>query len=400
MRIAVIAPSEIPARRANTIQVMKMTQAMVRSGHEVCLLAPLAPNSTLNPDSQIGDLGYISGEQWEDLARHYGLETQFPIKRLLSRSSLRRYDFSVTAVRWARRWDAELVYTRLPQAAALAAVLGSKTILEVHDMPKGFAGPILFRLYMMSRAACRLVCITSALANDLQNQYGKTRISTRLLVAHDGVDIERYKNLPTPERARSIINEKLQGRFPWDLERFTAGYTGHLYPGRGVDFLLELAGTLPEMDFLLVGGEIRDIAELEAKINKRNPGNFFVAGFIPNADLPLFQAACDVLLMPYQSLVAASSGGDISRYLSPMKLFEYLACGRPILSSTLPVLGEVLNDHNAVLLPAAEVESWTQALRHLQLDPETRNKLSAQARQDALKYTWEKRAGLILDGIA
>jgi len=114
----------------------------------------------------------------------------------------------VTAVRWARRWNAELVYTRLPQAAALAAVLGSKTILEVHDMPKGFAGPILFRLYMMSRAACRLVCITSALANDLQNQYGKTRISTRLLVAHDGVDIERYKNLPTPERARSIINEK------------------------------------------------------------------------------------------------------------------------------------------------------------------------------------------------
>jgi len=86
--------------------------------------------------------------------------------------------------------------------------------------------------------------------------------------------------------------------------------------------------------------------------------------------------------------------------LSPMKLFEYLACGRPILSSTLPVLGEVLNDHNAVLLPATEVESWTQALRHLQLDPETRNKLSAQARQDALKYTWEKRAGLILDGIA
>lgn len=400
MRIAVIAPSEIPARRANTIQVMKMAQAMVRSGHEVCLIAPLAPKSTLNLDPQIGDLGYLSGEQWEDLARHYGLETQFPIKRLISRPGLRRYDFSLTAVRWARRWDAELVYTRLPQAAALAAMLGSKTILEVHDMPQGFAGPIFFRLYLLSLSACRLVCITSALANDLQNRYGKSGILTRLMVAPDGVDVERYKNLPSSEQARSIINEKLQGRFPRDLKRFTAGYTGHLYPGRGVDFLLELAGTLPEMDFLLVGGEIREIAELEAKITKHNLGNFFVAGFIPNAELPLFQAACDVLLMPYQSLVAASSGGDISRYLSPMKLFEYLACGRPIVSSTLPVLLEVLNDQNAVLLPAAEVESWTQALRQLQLDPETRNKLSAQARQDALKYTWEKRASLILDGIA
>jgi len=113
----------------------------------------------------------------------------------------------------------------------------------------------------------------------------------------------------------------------------------------------------------------------------------------------MYQAACDVLLMPYQSLVAASSGGDISRYLSPMKLFEYLACGRPILSSNLPVLSEVLNDRNAVLLPAAEVGSWILALKQLQNDPETREKLSDQAREDALKYTWEKRAGLILEGI-
>ncbi|OGO33573.1 MAG: hypothetical protein A2Z16_08715 [Chloroflexi bacterium RBG_16_54_18] len=397
MKIAVIAPSEIPARRANTIQVMKMAQAMVISGHEVFVLAPRTPKTTREPDSQIGDLENASGEPWEDLAWHYGLKTKFPIIRLISRPGLRRYDFSLSAVRWARRWNAELVYTRLPQAAALAVMLGSKTILEVHDMPQGFAGPILFRLYLMSASACRLVCITSALANDLQNQYGESRISSRLIIAPDGVDIERYETLPSPQQARSIINNKLRGRFPRDLVRFTAGYTGHLYPGRGVDFMLELAGTLPKIDFLLVGGEIRDISELETEISRQNLENIFVAGFIPNAELPLFQSACDVLLMPYQNLVAASSGGDISRYLSPMKLFEYLACGRPIVSSTLSVLSEVLNNQNAVLLPAGNVESWTLALRQLQNDPETRERLSTQARQDALKYTWEKRVGLILE---
>jgi glycosyltransferase involved in cell wall biosynthesis len=120
---------------------------------------------------------------------------------------------------------------------------------------------------------------------------------------------------------------------------------------------------------------------------------------VPNAELPTWQAACDVLLMPYERRVAASSGGDIARYLSPMKLFEYLACGRPVLSSDLPPLREVLTDDNAMLLPPGDIEAWMSALQDLCQDPQRRASLAAAARIDAQGYSWDSRAARILEGI-
>ena len=117
------------------------------------------------------------------------------------------------------------------------------------------------------------------------------------------------------------------------------------------------------------------------------------------AELPLLQAACEALMMPYQNKVAASSGGDISRYLSPMKLFEYMACGRVILASNLPVLGEILNSKNSVLLPAGRVDKWTEALFAIKENPARWKQLAVAARQQSRDYTWESRAAKILDNL-
>jgi len=97
--------------------------------------------------------------------------------------------------------------------------------------------------------------------------------------------------------------------------------------------------------------------------------------------------------------VAASSGGDIAKYLSPMKLFEYMACGRAIISSDLPVLREILNDENAVLLPPDDLTTWVTAIRDLSTNPEQRARLAAQAQQDVIQYSWRARAQNILSTI-
>jgi glycosyltransferase involved in cell wall biosynthesis len=163
--------------------------------------------------------------------------------------------------------------------------------------------------------------------------------------------------------------------------------------------LLEIAAVLPDFTFLLAGGEPGDVARLQEAARRRGLENVILAGFVPNAELPLYQAACDALLMPYQRRVEASSGGDIARYLSPMKLFEYLACGRAILSSDLPVLREVLSADTAVLLPPEDVEAWSAALLALRSNTELRTALGARARQEARRYSWEQRAGRILAGL-
>ena len=178
--------------------------------------------------------------------------------------------------------------------------------------------------------------------------------------------------------------------------RFTVGYTGHLYPGRGAELILDIAVRLPDVNFLLIGGEPDDVTRIQAESKTRGLDNVALAGFIPNAELPRYQAACDILLMPYQKRVAASSGGNIAQYLSPMKVFEYLACGRVIISSDLPVLREVLNEGNAILLPPDDADAWVEGIRDVRNSPQKRQSLSMKASDDAQQYSWENRAERVL----
>ena len=226
--------------------------------------------------------------------------------------------------------------------------------------------------FLNGRGARRLVVITRALHDDLSKNFQIPVAKNFTIIAPDGVDIERYQDLPDPLRARMQLSSNPSQsiskniRFPENfVSQFTAGYSGHLYPGRGTQLLLEMAVQLPRINFLIVGGEPPDVIRLQQAADQHNLKNFYLPGFIPNSELPSLQAACDVLLMPYQDKVSASSGGNIARYLSPMKLFEYMACQRAILSSNLPVLQEILNDQNAVLLPPKDVQSWVNAINQL-----------------------------------
>ena len=393
MRIAVIAPTFIPAKRANTLQVMKMTQALANSGHQVQLAVPEEPG---RPGDEL--------QMWEDIAHFYGLSSRLPIDYMPAKSSFRKYDYALHAVRWARRWSADLIYTRLPQAAALASFQGYGTILESHDFPQGFFGPILFKRFLQGEGARRLVVISEALAADLHVEFKSPEDPPFTLILPDGVDLNRYSGLPGPkESRRKLFPALIQHLDKYDLnlstDRFTAGYTGHLYPGRGLHLILELAKRLPEVNFLIVGGELKDVSRVSGIAKEYKLQNVIITGFVPNAELPLYQAACDILLMPYQRQVAASSGGDIARYLSPMKLFEYMACGRAICSSDLPVLREILSEDIAILLPPEDIESWVAAVRNLRDNPSERKRMANKAQETVAQYSWDTRAQKILEGL-
>jgi glycosyltransferase involved in cell wall biosynthesis len=239
--------------------------------------------------------------------------------------------------------------------------------------------------------------ITQSLAQDLAQEFNSPLTPPFTIIAPDGVDLDRYAGLPGPTDARELLSQSKLRDSILSPERFTAGYTGHLYRGRGLSLLLKMATCTPDITYLLVGGEPVEIKRLESDVQSMGINNIILVGFVPNAELPLYQAACDVLMMPYQHKVAASSGGDISRYLSPMKLFEYMACGRAILSSNLQVLKEVLNTQNAVLLPPDDVDAWTNEIQDLRSNHDRLEQLAIQARKDAAQYTWKARAERILD---
>ena len=374
MRIACIATSRVPSRTANSIQVMKVCQAFVELGHEVRLWLP----------------GKAAGVAWPHLGEHYGVRRPFPITWLRSARLLRRYDFCLRAVLGARGWGADLYYVWPYPAAALASRLGLPTALEVHDRPQGRFGPGLVRSFLHGPGARRLLPTTEALRAWLASAYGLALESPFVVITPNGVELERFQDLPSPARARASVG------FP---ETFTAGYTGQLYPGRGVDLLLELARRNPAVRFVLAGGEPAAVERWQARVAEAGLTNMELIGFVPNERLPLVQAACDVLLMPHERHVSDSGGGDIAEYTSPMKVFEYLGSGRAILSSDLPVLREVLNESNALLAPPEDADAWDRALRRLAGDPVLRATLAGRARKDAARYTWVERARRAVEGL-
>ncbi len=196
--------------------------------------------------------------------------------------------------------------------------------------------------------------------------------------------------MPSPAQARKELG-LAQG--------ITAGYTGHFYAGRGIEILVDLARRFPRAQFLWVGGRPEDVDRWRAALRDNGIKNVTLTGFIENSRLPLYQAAADILLMPYEYAIAGSSGGNSAEICSPMKMFDYLAAGRAILSSDLPVLREVLNEGNAVFCSPKDLPAWERAFDALLDDTELRIKLGAQARRDAQQYGWKERARKALEGL-
>lgn len=367
MKIAVIAPSRVPSNTANSIQVMKVCQALAQLGHTVKLWVP-------------GQ----TATSWEQLSGLYGVTTPFEISWLPNQAKLKRYDLALSGVNRAVGWHADMVYTWMPQAAVYSQIRGLPVVLEVHDRPTGKLGPWLLQRTVKMRGRKRLAVITRALVRVLEHEFNLPIPPENVVIAPDGVDLERYDNLPDAPTARSLIG--------LPVEQITAAYTGHLYAGRGVELLLGLAQAFPQIHFLLVGGNPKSVENCRNQAESAGLTNVTLTGFVENQRLALYQAAGDILLMPYGRMIAGSSGGNTADICSPMKMFEYMAAGRPILSSDLPVLREVLNETNAAFCAADELDSWKQGLQSLLDDPARRQAIGRQARSDAQGYSWKSRA--------
>ncbi len=160
---------------------------------------------------------------------------------------------------------------------------------------------------------------------------------------------------------------------------------------------LELAKQMPNVNFLWVGGTPELVAFWKNKLTEVGMTNVTMTGFVQHERIPLYQAAADVLLMPYSRSIEASSGQDIAEVINPMKMFEYMASGRAIISADLPSIREVLNDGNAVLCEPAEIEKWKVAIESLLADEPRRLALGKQARIDVSQLTWLKREERIMD---
>ena len=372
MKIAYLSSSVIPSRTANSIHVMKMCQAFAKNGHEVLLFCAKAKGE--QKDGTVNEFAY------------YGVDPVFEIRKLPWPNIKGKAIIYVLSMAYhAKKAKPDVVYGRHIFGCFAAAFLGLKTVVEIHKPPAddGVITSFIFKQLLKSPNLMRVVVISKALKDYLGSRY---KITDKLIkVAHDGADV--------PNRNSQQERVKENGRMQ-------AGYLGHLYPGKGAELVYEIAKLCPWADFHLVGGAEKDI--LLWKEKAKGMPNIIFHGFVVPSKTEALCASFDVLLAPYQTKVALHSGkGDTSKWMSPLKIFEYMASGRPIICSDIPVLREILK-HNctAFLCPPREVNAWCKALETLRDNPSLRRSMAQKAKEEFLAlYTWQSRATKVLDGI-
>lgn len=388
-----------PAKLACTIQQMAMCEAFAQNDVDVTLVYPYYHDSPKMTASEIFN--------------YYSVETGFFLKTIPSLLSLSKPlvdgkkrirapfvgGLSVLLSSWAlalKMWlSGELnrptiIYSRSVNIAFAFYVLKKSAArkkpiviaFEVHSLdqqsPKKYFHTLL-------RNADALICISEALKKALIQKMETP--PEKIFVAPDGVKNSFF----AADNDQSAARQKLG--LP---DKKIVLYTGQLLPGKGAEVFVDAAQQFgDEVLFLLVGGHGDYLRRMQNRVNENILSNVAVTGFVPPANIPLYQAAADVLVLP------ATADHDISAYTSPLKLFEYMASRRPIVASDLPVLEEILCDgENALLFAERNPGAMAEKIKLLLYDAALAARLAERAFVDVQQFTWDARAKRILDFIS
>jgi glycosyltransferase involved in cell wall biosynthesis len=278
-----------------------------------------------------------------------------------------------------------LFYTRDVFTAWFVRALNVDFIMEVHELPAGRFQNLLMRRILSASRLRTAVFISEELRKSLLRRMGDRLARQTAVVAHDGADLDEFQSPLSRDESRRKLHLP-EGAF-------MAGYAGSLFEGRGLEVILEVSRVLKDVVFVIVGGERGQADRLKRKVKETGLANVLVIGFVPHRMVPVYLAAFDELLMPYQEAVRThQKKHDIASCMSPLKMFEYMAAGRPIVASRLKVIGEILEDRrNAILVPSDSVTEWAGAIRTLRDNESLSRTIGEQARDDVRKYSWDKR---------
>jgi glycosyltransferase involved in cell wall biosynthesis len=380
VQILYLADIRFPLERANGIQTFETCYALALRGHTVTL--------AVRPDSQ---------HPARDPFLFYDQPPHERFRVITAPAAgerTRRLRYLTFAVRLAcRRSRSDLVFTRDLGLAALLVRLPRRlrppVVYESHGyapevsqaLPRMLAGARppsarkLARLTRHERLVWRhadgYVTITDQLAQELTGRFGTRR-------AHETV----------PDGVRSAAARTFAARVRG--ERPHVMYAGHLYPWKGVDVLIDAVASLPGVACTIVGGHPgeADLLRLEhraAALGVRDRVRF--TGMVRPSDVPAHLAAADVLVLPNTPSTVSE------RYTSPLKLFEYLAAGRPIVASDLPAVREVVRHGvDAWLVVPGDAAALAAGIAHVLAHPDLAGRMADAGRARSAAFTWDSRA--------
>ena len=370
MELIYLANLRLPTEKAHGIQIMKMCQALALTGLEVELIVPWRFNKIK-----------------KDPFDYYGIKKNFKIRKLPSLDlvgKISRLGFWIQNMTFAlsiffyllfRKTD--YIYSRNLFSLWILSFFKKNLIYEAHSFPEHFW------LYQSTLKRIKgLIIITQK----LKEFYQKKGIAQgKILVAPDGVDLEEFNIKESKEECRRKLN--------LPLDRKIIGYVGQLKTmgiEKGIADLIK-ATRIVGHALCLVGGQQSDI--MEYKKLTRGLDIIFV-GQIQHKLIPCYLKSFDVLVMPFPWTE------HYAYYMSPLKMFEYMAAQKPIVASNLPSIREILDKNNAILVQLDSPQRLARGIEMALENTDLAAKISRQAFKDVGKYTWSKRADNIIKFIS
>jgi len=375
MKLVYWSFSSLPSQAANAVNVMKMASAFANLGHEVIVIA-------IEGDNSIDCL---------ELFKHYGVKNNFKIIRTTyPRVKLGGIVWGFLMLRIVVRTKPDLIFARDSFGALLSALIGFNVFFEAHGAPHG-RDKILFKFLFSLKRIKKIVVISKSLRDYLSGRYGID--NSKIIIAPDAVDESWITN-----RENALGFRKELGYKESD---FLIGYTGSLYKGRGIELIMEIAKRRQLDKFIIIGGPSKEREIFKKQANNFGLNNISFKNYVPHSLLPKYLFICDILLMPYQrKLKTANNGPDTSKFMSPLKMFEYMATGKPIIASNLDVIKEILvNERNSLLVEPDNTSQWCNAIKKLESDSKLAYSLGKIATDDVRKFTWSERSKMILANI-
>ena len=374
MRIKYITNVRLPTSRAAGYAIMKMCSEFAKAGADVDLFVPKRSNN----------------ENKQDPFDFYKIEKNFEIKKIPSLDFLALTEnfgrifywfdtlsFLIATKLKVKLSEKDILYTR----DFLTTLFFSKRkfkVLELHSISKS--------KFLFSLAVNRtnlFVVLTTSIKKTLID-FGVD--DKKILISPSGVDLSQFNQISNNFEIKGISEND-----------FVYGYVGTLKTmgmEKGVADGLRVLNLLPtNFKFLVIGGEVEDVEYYKKmSVDLGVSDRVVFIGNVPHSDVNKYSMKCDVFVAPFPE------NKHYSYYMSPLKIFEYMASKKPIITTTLPTLMEILtNEENAILVPPSSPEALASAIKRLSEDRTLCARLVENAYSEVKeKYTWEVRTQRIL----
>jgi glycosyltransferase involved in cell wall biosynthesis len=378
MNILYLASIRIPNEKASGLAIVRQCEAFAKAGNSVTMARPVRKNRIQ-----------------ENIFEYYLIDQCFDVVEISAIDTIGRWGMlgfiltrgsQMCAFLWYllfnhHRFD--VIYARDEWMLFLPLLLRThkKIVWEPHTKHDNF----------VIRYVAKRAHLVVPISGGLRDFFFVSNQRTHVLVEPSGVDIKQFENLPTQGEVRTHLN------LPQD--KIIVGYVGKyttMGEGKGIDELVHAFSELKGLDahLLIVGLESNEIKKVLAlcKSTGLSDDSYSLLPLIQK-DFALYLHASDILVMNYPDTE------HYRLYMSPTKLFAYMAAGKIIISSDLPSIREIVDERMVVFVRPGDRNDLRDKLSESGAHLYEFQEMKEVSRNEVSKYSWNNRTARIVENL-